>query len=243
MSVDAASKRYTNNTDVNIPDDNGWVNSDITFPADPDPTKDLTITSVDVYVKITHPSRGELAVKVKHPDGTEEVVHLADPTDTDANIDQWYNIPLKFDGEQSQGTWELLVRDTAAGNTGVIDSWTLKITGTPPPLGTGSHTATITIKDATALNSPQTVPVYLTVREPILVERMGIPGLNANSWTEVILPLSAASKICPDYSVALYATQDPGACVIWLDDIRATLEPTPGPYTFVITVTLAGGGS
>ena len=243
VSVDAASKRYTNNTDVSIPDNNGWVNSDITFPADPDPAKDLTITSVDVYVKITHPSRGELAVKVKHPDGTEEVVHLADPTDTDANIDQWYNIPVNFDGKPSPGIWQLLVQDTAAGNTGVIDSWTLKITGTPPPLGTGSHTATITIKDATALNSPQTVPVYLTIREPVLVERMGIPGLNANSWTEVILPLSTASKICPDYSVALYATQDPGACVLWLDDIRATLEPTPGPYKFVITVTLAGGGS
>jgi subtilisin-like proprotein convertase family protein/Tfp pilus assembly protein PilN len=243
VSVDAASKRYTNNTDVNIPDNNGWVNSDIIIPAPIPPAVDLTITSVDVYVKITHPSRGELEISVRHPDLTEEVVHVVDLTDADANIDQWYNIPVKFDGKQSQGTWQLRVRDTAAGNTGVIDSWTLKITGTPPPLDTGSHTATITIKDTTALNSPQTVPVYLTIREPVMVERLGIPGLNADSWTEVILPLSDASKICSDYSVALYATHDPGACTLWLDDIRATLEPTPGPYEFTITVTLAGGGS
>jgi len=113
----------------------------------------------------------------------------------------------------------------------------------PPPMSAGSYTGTITIADTNALNSPQTVPVYLTIKEPVMVERLGIPALTANTWTEVILQLSNASKICPDYSVALYATRDPGLCILWLDDIRASTEASPGPYTFVITVTLAGGGS
>jgi subtilisin-like proprotein convertase family protein len=327
-------KQYTNNTDVGITDPppaDQWANSDITIP----PADDLIITSVDVYVKITHAARGELIVKVKHPDGTEDVLHNL--VDGGADIDQWYLNRTIFNGKRSQGTWKLLVLDTVTGNTGYIDTWMLKITGTipltpaptptptpaptptptptpvawptieysPPSLcfsaregtnpsgqilkiwnstgGTlnwsatsnatwltldltsgsstgetdyvtvsvnvtgmsaGSYTGTITIKERTYPEavSPQTVTVYLNIREPIVVERLDVPALTADTWIEVIMPLSNASDIWPDYSVALYATGDPDACVVWLDDIRAALEPTPGPYSFVITVTLAGGG-
>jgi len=336
-------KEYRNDTVVPIsdPPPETWVNSDITVPS----ADDLIITSVDVYVKITHTLRDDLIVQLKHPDGTLEELH--NRTDGGANIDQWYPIPAKFDNKRSQGTWQLRVIDMVTGNIGQIDTWTLKITGTKPTtpaptptpphptptptptpvawptieysplslyfsarqgtdpsatnpssqtlnirnssrgtlnwyltggapwlilsptsgsstgevdsvtvrvdtfydlsdpesdLPTGSYAATIYINDPEALNSPQTVTVYLNIRTPTVVERLDIPALSADTWTEVIMPLSNTSDIWPDYSVGLYATDDPGACVIWLDDIRAALEPTPGPYSFVITVTLAGGG-
>jgi len=112
----------------------------------------------------------------------------------------------------------------------------------------GSYTATITISGKDAItgqdvaNSPQKVLVYLTIRSPTLVERLDIPALTADTWIEVILPLSNTSDLCPDYSVALNATRDPGACIVWLDDIRATTGAAPGDYTFEIIVTLLEGG-
>lgn len=111
-----------------------------------------------------------------------------------------------------------------------------------PDLPAGSYTATITIKDPSALNSPQKVTAYLTIRSPTPVERLDIPALTADTWTEVILPLSNTSDLCPDYSVALNATRDPGACIVWLDAIRATTGAAPGDYTFEIIVTLLEGG-
>jgi subtilisin-like proprotein convertase family protein len=142
----------------------------------------------------------------------------------------------------------LILSPTSGSSTGEVDSVTVRVdtfydlSDPESDLPTGSYAATIYINDPEALNSPQTVTVYLNIRTPTVVERLDVPGLTADTWTEVIMPLSNASDIWPDYSVGLYATDDPGACVIWLDDIRAALEPTPGPYSFVITVTLAGGG-
>jgi len=129
-------KDYINNADVPITDyppggPGVWANSDITVP-DYD---DLAITSVEVDVKIVHPREADLVVKVRHPDGSEYVLH--NQTGAGADIDQSYKISTTFANKHSLGTWQLLVQDAVTGNTGYIDSWTLKITGTipltPPP--------------------------------------------------------------------------------------------------------------
>ena len=90
------------------------------------PDEDLLISSVDVYVELIHANPGALTLTVTHPDGTTEP--LPDPGGT--SIDQWYDDITTFSDKHSQGTWSL----DAAGDTGEIHSWKLRIEGRPPPV-------------------------------------------------------------------------------------------------------------
>ena len=149
----------------------------------------------------------------------------------------------------SPASW-LSLNPSSGSSTTEWDDVTLMVDVTGPPvMSAGSYIAIITIDgtdNATppnpATNAPQKLVVYLTVGSPTPVERFNIPALAADTWTRVIRPLTSPSDFCYDLSVALETTTDPGACAVWLDDIRASVEATPGPYEFLITVTLAGGG-
>jgi len=77
-----------------------------------------------VAVRIVHPARGELKVDLVAPDGT--VYNLANRSGgTTDNIVETYAVDLS--AESMNGKWVLRVDDNAAGNSGIIDSWSISL--------------------------------------------------------------------------------------------------------------------
>ena len=83
-----------------------------------------TATSVSVAVDISHTYIGDLVVDLIAPDGTTRTLH--DRTGYEADdIDQTY--APDFGGIGIAGDWTLHVRDSAGGDTGTLNGWTLTV--------------------------------------------------------------------------------------------------------------------
>lgn len=90
------------------------------------------ILAIEVDINITHTWRGDLEVKLIHPDLT--TVFLHDNTGGSAdNLIGTYPTTLTpaqplsaLFGKPAAGTWGLYVGDTAGGDTGTLNSWTLR---------------------------------------------------------------------------------------------------------------------
>ncbi|HYS06836.1 MAG TPA: proprotein convertase P-domain-containing protein [Candidatus Dormibacteraeota bacterium] len=94
-----------------------------------------TITSVSVYVNVTHTYQGDLEVSLIAPDNTTVLLHNRTGGGTD-NIVTTYNITTRsnqsltaFNGKNTSGAWTLKVRDLAAIDTGTLNSWKLAFNG------------------------------------------------------------------------------------------------------------------
>jgi len=74
-------------------------------------------------VKITHPSRGELAVVLIAPDGSRYSLKTVNKRDTAPNIDATYTVNLS--SEALNGDWKLEVSDATRNKTGTLTSWSL----------------------------------------------------------------------------------------------------------------------
>ncbi|MBK6898846.1 MAG: carboxypeptidase regulatory-like domain-containing protein [bacterium] len=92
-----------------------------------------TVTSVEVFVDITHTYQGDLAVDLSSPAGTTVRLHNRTGSGTD-NIYGWYPDALTpagdlglFAGQVLDGNWTLTVADQAGGDTGTLNEWCLKI--------------------------------------------------------------------------------------------------------------------
>lgn len=98
-------------------------------------TQHLDIERVDVTLNVTHSYIGDLSIALESPGGirssllsrTGEGPYSAFGSSQD-------DIHFVFDtvaswGEDSAGTWTLVVADNAALNSGTLDSWTLTLTG------------------------------------------------------------------------------------------------------------------
>lgn len=90
-----------------------------------------TLASVVVKVGITHTYQGDLQVTLVHPDGTQIFLHNQTGGSAD-NINTIYptlTAPAAaltaLNGKPTNGTWQLKVKDLAAADTGVLNSWTL----------------------------------------------------------------------------------------------------------------------
>ena len=83
-----------------------------------------TATSVSVAVNITHSYIGDLKVDLIAPDGTTRTLHDSTGYETD-DIDQTY--APDFGDVGIEGDWTLRVRDSAGGDTGTLNGWTLTI--------------------------------------------------------------------------------------------------------------------
>ncbi len=83
-----------------------------------------TATSVSVAVDITHSYIGDLKVDLIAPDGTTRTLHDSTGYETD-DIDQTY--APDFGDVGIAGDWTLRVRDSAGGDTGTLNGWTLTI--------------------------------------------------------------------------------------------------------------------
>jgi serine protease len=73
-------------------------------------------------VDIKHTYKGDLKVDLAAPDGTLYNLHNRTGTSTDNVIGTW---TLNLSSELLNGTWKLRVNDSASGDTGYIDSWSL----------------------------------------------------------------------------------------------------------------------
>lgn len=86
-----------------------------------------TISSLAVTVDIEHSYRGDLSVRlVRQEDGVSAL--LTDRSGGSAdNIQQTFTV-ADFNGTDAAGTWQLVVVDHAAQDTGTLRSWSLDIT-------------------------------------------------------------------------------------------------------------------
>jgi len=111
----------TNGTDVNIPDNNSNVFSDITISGCGHSAASATTT---VEVHIVHTWRGDLVVDLIAPDGTAYSLSNRSGGSAD-NIDATFTVNAS--SEATNGTWRLRVRDAARLDVGFINSWTLTV--------------------------------------------------------------------------------------------------------------------
>ncbi|HET8659779.1 MAG TPA: S8 family serine peptidase, partial [Micromonosporaceae bacterium] len=111
----------TNGTNFSIPDYPGSaINSPITIS---NCNRNASSTS-QVEVHIIHPYRGDLVIRLVAPDGTIYDLKLRS-NDSGDDIHATYTVNLST--EAANGQWRLRVRDRRAGNTGFLDSWTLRL--------------------------------------------------------------------------------------------------------------------
>ena len=90
------------------------------------------IADVTVGVQITHTYIGDLRVQLTSPAGQCAMLHNATGLNRQ-NLIETYNLvstPELSDlvGQQLEGDWVLRVSDSAARDTGTLDSWTLELT-------------------------------------------------------------------------------------------------------------------
>jgi hypothetical protein len=110
---------YTAPMAVSIPDD------DATGAASTIDVPDTgNVLGITVDVDVTHTYRGDLKVVLTH-DGTEAV--LMDNEGGSADDIRQSFTTTAFDGRDSTGIWTLTVIDSAAQDTGSLNSWTLTI--------------------------------------------------------------------------------------------------------------------
>jgi subtilisin-like proprotein convertase family protein len=96
------------------------------------------ISSVEVYINITHTYIGDLIVKLTSPAGTVVTLHNRTGSSSD-NIIGWYPTQLTpaqsldaFIGQDPDGVWVLNVSDVASSDVGVLNQWCLRITYSRP---------------------------------------------------------------------------------------------------------------
>jgi len=78
----------------------------------------FTTESVEVHVRIMHPSRGDLTVRVTSPQGTESILFLG-PRPENSQIDDeafWQSMTVKAWGEDPAGNWILSIQDERPGD-------------------------------------------------------------------------------------------------------------------------------
>jgi leucyl aminopeptidase len=113
-----STQTYSSSAAIAIPD-NGSVDSAITVSG----RSGNAPAATSVSVNITHPRRGDLRIRLVAPDGSGYLLKTPSATDNAANVVATYTVNLS--SEPLNGTWKLRVIDTAAGNTGTLDSWSI----------------------------------------------------------------------------------------------------------------------
>ena len=110
---------------ASIPDNNGlgvtqMLNID-------ELSESATIESVRLHISVTHPFTNDLGVYLISPSGTESILNPVFNEILVGNEDlDWNLLSNAFYGESPQGEWKLKVIDAAPGDSGTLDSWSLK---------------------------------------------------------------------------------------------------------------------
>jgi hypothetical protein len=117
---DPQSHSYENTSPKAIPDNSAsGISSTIDVP------DSLTVKALALELKITHSYIGDLKITLSHDGKTATVWDRAGGSGQ--NISQSFSLS-DFNGLQASGAWTLTVVDSAAQDTGTLDSWKLVIT-------------------------------------------------------------------------------------------------------------------
>jgi serine protease len=109
---------FTSTSAVAVPD-NGTIESPITVSG----RTGNAPSALQVGVNITHTYRGDLVLDLVAPDGTSYRLKSASSSDSADNVVATYTVNAS--SEVANGTWKLRVQDTAAQDTGTLNSWKL----------------------------------------------------------------------------------------------------------------------
>ncbi|MEP6634509.1 MAG: proprotein convertase P-domain-containing protein [Luteimonas sp.] len=110
---------YANDNDYPITD-NASVDSQIVIAGRSGKTNYVYVT-----VHIVHTWRGDLSIDLVTPSGAVRRLRNRSGGSAD-NVDATYKVKL-LPSEERSGTWKLRVTDSATGDTGNIDSWSIRL--------------------------------------------------------------------------------------------------------------------
>ncbi|RUR71925.1 proprotein convertase P [Variovorax guangxiensis] len=115
----------------------------------------IRVEHVEVRLNITHARPGDLIVKLISPSGTESILMNrpgkapgSDASDRgDASFNGSSTLDYVFDtallrGESANGNWTLQVIDTATGDVGTLNSWSMDVYGAAFPAGDDQYVYT-----------------------------------------------------------------------------------------------------
>ena len=93
--------------------------------------KSVIIESVQIELTATHPSVSDIGVELTSPAGTKSVLMTINSQIKVENISGWTLSSNAFYGESStgEGGWTIKLIDGFSGNTGTLDSWSIKFFG------------------------------------------------------------------------------------------------------------------
>lgn len=102
---------------------------------------DVPVDTVNLRLAVAHGWRGDLAVRLKAPSGeTQEVIRF-DPGDSSDDLDGIFLVFFESP-TAGDGSWQLTVVDSAGGEQGFLEGWSLGIHALSPSLDSpGSRTA------------------------------------------------------------------------------------------------------
>lgn len=110
---------FTSASAVAIPDAGSAVESPITVSG----RTGNAPAALQVGVDITHTYRGDLVIDLVAPDGSTYRLKASSSSDSADNVSTTYTVDAS--SETANGTWKLRVQDTAAQDTGTVNSWKL----------------------------------------------------------------------------------------------------------------------
>lgn len=110
---------FTSTSAVAIPDAGSAVESPITVSG----RTGNAPAALQVGVDITHTYRGDLVIDLVAPDGSTYRLKASSSSDSADNVSTTYTVDAS--SETANGTWKLRVQDTAAQDTGTVNSWKL----------------------------------------------------------------------------------------------------------------------
>lgn len=123
---------YTVHDTINIPDNGAWIEDSLYVD------RNVSLADYEVYVNITHPYIGDLAVRVFSPAGDSMRLHQRSGGSAD-NIVGWYDSELTpadaarwtaLVGQTALGFWRLRAKDFAASDVGRLNGWGLQVFST-----------------------------------------------------------------------------------------------------------------
>lgn len=109
---------FTSTSAVAIPDNSSAIESSIAVSG----RSGNASSALQVGVDITHTYRGDLVIDLVAPDGSTYRLKSSSSDSAD-NISTTYTVNAS--SETANGTWKLRVQDTAAQDTGTLNSWKL----------------------------------------------------------------------------------------------------------------------
>ncbi|MDT9695053.1 S8 family serine peptidase [Streptomyces sp. P17] len=109
---------FTSTSAVAVPD-NATIESPITVSG----RTGNAPSALQVGVDLTHTYRGDLVIDLVAPDGSTYRLKSASSSDSADNVVATYTVNAS--SEVANGTWKLRVQDTAAQDTGTLNSWKL----------------------------------------------------------------------------------------------------------------------